>query len=74
MEVLILQYSARNVKRTNVVNMLRLIDRLRVDFQTNDMLILSTRNIYIVNINNIERKPFVKYLGVYTDEFLNWEL
>lgn len=74
MEVLILQYSARNVKRTNVVNILRLIDRLRVDFKTNDMLILSTRNIYIVNINNIERKPFVKCLGVYTDEFLNWEL
>jgi len=74
MEVLILQYSARNVKRTNVVNMLRLIDRLRVDFKTNDMLILSTRNIYIVNINNIERKPFVKCLGVYRDEFLNWEL
>ena len=25
------------------------------------------------NINNIERKSFVKYLGVYIDEHLNWE-
>ena len=39
--------------------------------KTNYMLILSAKKT--VNINNIERKSFVKYLGVYIDEHLNWE-
>ena len=57
--------------RTNVLNILRLIDRLSGDFKTaNYMLISSTKDI---NVNNIERKPFVKHLGVYTDEHINWE-
>ena len=41
--------------------------------KTNYMLILSAKKTVNININNIERKSFVKYLGVYIDEHLNWE-
>ena len=37
------------------------------------MLISSAKKTVRININNIERKSFVKYLGVYIDEHLNWE-
>ena len=37
------------------------------------MLISSTRKSVHININNIECKPLVKYLGVYLDEHLNWD-
>ena len=41
--------------------------------KTNYMLILSAKKTVNININNIERRSFVKYLGVYIDEHLNWE-
>ena len=41
--------------------------------KTNYMLILSAKKTVNININNIERKSFVKYLGVYIDEHLHWE-
>ena len=37
------------------------------------MLILSAKKTVNININNTERNSFVKYLGVYIDEHLNWE-
>ena len=37
------------------------------------MLISPTGKIVHINIDNIARKPFVKYLGIYIDEHLNWE-
>ena len=36
------------------------------------MLISTTRKSVHININDIECKPFVKYLGVCLDEYLNW--
>lgn len=49
-------------------------NKLSVNFKkTNFMLISATRNTVHININNIEHKPFVKYLGVYVDKHLNWE-
>ena len=41
--------------------------------KTNYMLILSAKKTVHININNIERKSFVKYLRIYIDEHLNWE-
>ena len=41
--------------------------------KTNYMLILSAKKTVNININNIERKSFVKYLRIYIDEHLNWE-
>ena len=37
------------------------------------MLILSAKKTVRININNIERKSFVKHLGVYADEHLTWK-
>ena len=38
------------------------------------MLITSPRKKYIqMNILNIERKSYIKYLGIYLDEHLNWK-
>ena len=49
-------------------------NKLSVNFKkTNYMLISSTRKSVHINVDNIARKPFVKYLGIYIDEHLNWE-
>ena len=37
------------------------------------MLIASAKKTVRINIQNIEHKSFVKYLGVYIDEHLSWE-
>ena len=49
-------------------------NRLSVNLKkTNYMLILSAKKTVNININNIERKSFVKYLRIYIDEHLNWD-
>ena len=50
------------------------LNKLSVNLKkTNYMLISSTRKSVHINVNNIAHKPFVKYLGIYIDEHLNWE-
>ena len=49
-------------------------NKLFVNFKkTNYILISSARKTVRININNIERMSFIKYLGVYMHEHLNWE-
>ena len=49
-------------------------NKLSVNFKkTNYMLILSAKKTVRININNIERKSYVKYLEVYIDEHLYWK-
>ena len=40
---------------------------------TRMMLILSPRHHATINIDNIELKDDIKYLGVYIDNHLNWQ-
>ena len=50
------------------------INKLSVNFKkTNYMLISSSRKKAQINIHNIERKSYIKYLGIYIDEHLTWE-
>ena len=50
------------------------INKLSVNFKkTNYMLVTSSKKQVHLNINNIERKSYIKYLGIYLDEHLQWE-
>ena len=49
------------------------INKLSVNFKkTNYMLITSKKKIHL-NIHNIDCKSYIKYLGIYLDEHLQWE-
>ena len=37
------------------------------------MLVTSSKKQVHLNINNIERKSYIKYLGIYLDEHRQWE-
>ena len=37
------------------------------------MLILSPRHHPTINIDNIKRKDYIEYLGVYIGKYLNWQ-
>ena len=37
------------------------------------MLITSSKKKIHLNIHNIDRKSYIKYLGIYLDEHLQWE-
>ena len=50
------------------------INKLSVNFKkTNYMLITSWKKKIHLNIHNIECKSYIKYLGIYLDEHLQWE-
>ena len=50
------------------------INKLSVNFKKTNFMLLAPRNYKpLVKINNIEYKPYIKYLGVYIDDKLNWE-
>ena len=50
------------------------INKLSVNFKkTNYMLITSSKKKIHLNIHNIDRKSYIKYLGIYLDEHLQWE-
>jgi len=49
-------------------------NKLSVNFmKTNYMLITSSKKKIHLNIHNIECKSYIKYLGIYHDEHLQWE-
>ena len=50
------------------------IYKLSVNFKkTNYMLISSSKKKMHLNIHNIDCKSYIKYLGIYLDELLQWE-
>ena len=50
------------------------VNKLSVNFKkTNYMLISSSKKKIHLNIHNIDRKSYIKYLGIYLDEHLQWE-
>ena len=50
------------------------INKLSVNFKkTNYMLISSSKKKMHLNIHNIDCKSYIKYLGIYLDEHLQWE-
>ena len=50
------------------------INKLSVNFKkTNYMLISSSKKKMHLNIHNIDCKSYIKYLGIYFDEHLQWE-
>ena len=50
------------------------INKLSVNFKkTNYMLITSSKKKIHLNIHNIDCKSYIKYLGIYLDEHLQWE-
>ena len=50
------------------------INKLSVNFKkTNYMLITSSKKKMHLNIHNIDCKSYIKYLGIYLDEHLQWE-
>ena len=48
-------------------------NKLSVNFKKTNYMLISSAKTVRININNIERKSFIKYLGVYIDEHLNCE-
>ena len=50
------------------------INKLSVNFKnTNYMLITSSKKKIHLNIHNIDCKSYMKYLGIYLDEHLQWK-
>ena len=50
------------------------IDKLSINFsKTNYILVSSSRLSGSINVNNINIKSQIKYLGVYIDQHLHWE-
>ena len=50
------------------------INKLSVNFKkTNYILIASSKKKVHINIHNIDCKNYIKYLGIYPDEHLQWE-
>ena len=50
------------------------INKLSVNFKkTNYMLITSSKKKIHFNIHNIDCESYIKYLGIYLDEHLQWE-
>ena len=50
------------------------LNRLSINFsKTNYMLVSSPRYHPRINIDNVEEKDHIKYLGVYIDKHLNWQ-
>ena len=50
------------------------INKLSVNFKkTYYMLVTSSKKQVHLNTNNIERKSYIKYLGIYLDDHLQWE-
>ena len=50
------------------------INKLSVNFKkTNYILIVSSKKKVHINIHNIDCKSYIKYLGIYLDEHLQWE-
>ena len=50
------------------------INKLSANFKkTNYMLVTSLKKQWQLNINNIKCKSYIKYLGIYLDEHLQWE-
>ena len=51
------------------------INKLSINFQmTHYMVISSTRKkLNSITIANIEQKGFIKYLGIFLDDHINWK-
>ena len=49
-------------------------NKLSINLSKSNYMIIAapTKKVGQINIQNIERKPYVKYLGIFIDEHLNW--
>ena len=51
------------------------VNKLSVNFKKTHYMIITSKkkNIPKIKIANIKQKSYIKYLGIYLDEHLNWE-